>query len=355
MFIQRCYFMKKLLLFCLLISLFQPGFTQNTVQDELPKLAYENLQAGKLLEAEQQYTKLYAKDSGNVTLMLQLAEISGRRGNQRLARNYYLSALAKDSTNFIAHKQLALLAKSRSGIPSLQLLQKANRINPNDADVVVELCQLYFKSNAFAEAEKVLDPALKADTANLRLLEMKMPIGVAAKRYKDVIATGNALLMAGDSASLVLNNLGKSYFMLLDYKNALKNFLDIRDTLDKEILFQQIAATYRGLKDYKNAINALQSAIKAGVSTKTATYYGQLGDSYEMSGKNEEANAAYKKGLQFENNGTLYYNIALLYETKLNDKKNAISYYEQYLPTLNEKTQGRQVIFIKRKIEELKK
>lgn len=355
LFIQPCYFMKKLLLFFLLFSPFQFGFAQNATQGDLPKLAYENLRTGKLIEAEQQYAKLYAADSGNVDLMLQLAEISSRRGNQRQARSYYLSVLNKDSSNFIAHKQLALLAKSRAGIPNMELLKKANQLNPGDADVVVELCQLYFKSNAFATAEKLLEPALKADTANLRLLEMKMPIGVAAKRYKEVIATGNQLLAAGDSATVVLNNLGKSYFMILDYKNALKNFLDIRDTLDKEILFQQIAATYRGLKDYKNAIGALQAAIKASVSTRTATYYGQLGDSYEMSGKNEEANAAYKKGLQFENNGTLYYNIALLYETKLNDKKNAASYYEQYLGTLNEKTQGRQIIFIKRKIEELKK
>jgi hypothetical protein len=74
-----------------------------------------------------------------------------------------------------------------------------------------------------------------------------------------------------------------------------------------------------------------------------------------MTGKNDAANAAYKKGLQFENNGTLLYNIALLYETRLNDKKNAINYYEQYLKTIDPVKQPRQVIFIKNKIAELKK
>lgn len=348
--------MRKFFLFILLINVTLYLSAQTTpTANELSQLASTHLQAGKLIEAEQQYYKLYLSDSTNVALLLSLADISQQRGNQRQARGYYLNVLKNDSSNFRAHKQLALLAKSRAGVPNLECLKKANALNPTDADVAIELCQIYFKNNNFSAAQQCLAPALAADSANLRLQEMKMPIAMAAKNYAEVIATGNQLLSAGDSSTLVLNNLGKSHFLLLNYKKALENFLAIRDTVDKEVLFQQIAATYRGMKDYKNAIAALQSAIKAGVSTKVATYYGQLGDSYEMNGKYEDANIAYKKGLQFENNGTLYYNIALLYESKLNDKKNALSYYEQYLKTLNEKSQGRQIIFIKRKIEELKK
>ena len=78
------------------------------------------------------------------------------------------------------------------------------------------------------------------------------------------------------------------------------------------------------------------------------------GAEYYLS-KNEDANAAYKRGLLFENNGSLLYNIALVYEKKFNDKKNAISYYEQYLKTVNEKEQPKLVNFIKNKIAELKK
>jgi hypothetical protein len=59
--------------------------------------------------------------------------------------------------------------------------------------------------------------------------------------------------------------------------------------------------------------------------------------------------------LLFENNGSLLYNIALVYETKLNDKKNAINYYEQYLKSINAKEQPKLIIFIKNKIAELKK
>jgi len=80
-----------------------------------------------------------------------------------------------------------------------------------------------------------------------------------------------------------------------------------------------------------------------------------LGDSFENIDKNEQANTAYKRGLLFENNGSLYYNIALVYENKFNDKKNAISYYNQYLKTINPQEQPKLITFIKNKVDELKR
>ncbi|MOA18082.1 hypothetical protein D3C78_1383700 [compost metagenome] len=99
----------------------------------------------------------------------------------------------------------------------------------------------------------------------------------------------------------------------------------------------------------------MQKAINQGISQKIASYYGLLGDSFEGVNKNTEANAAYKKGLQFENNGSLLYNIALVYENKFNDKKKAIDYYGQYLKTINVAEKPRLAGFIKNKIEELKR
>jgi tetratricopeptide (TPR) repeat protein len=99
----------------------------------------------------------------------------------------------------------------------------------------------------------------------------------------------------------------------------------------------------------------LQKTIGEAVSPSVASYYGLLGDSFENIDKNEDATKAYKKGLDFENDGSLLYNIALVYETKLNDKKNAISYYEQYLKTVDKTKQAKLVRYINTKIEELKR
>jgi len=328
--------------------------TQNP--DELSKLAYANLMAGKLPEAEHNYLKLYQLDSGNLGTLFSLAGISTRRGNSEKARNYYLEILKLDTSSFNAYKQLSVLNRNDLDLNRIHYLQKANDLNNTDADVAFDLAELYFKMNFFDRANAVLAPALAADTANLRLLKMKIPVSIALKKYEEAIQTGENLLAYGDTSAFVLNNLGKAYYLTLDYQNALKSFLMIKEKVqDNEALYFNIARSYRGLKDYANSVTYLQKAINEGVSPHVASYYGLLGDSFEQISKNEEANKAYKKGLDFENDGSLLYNIALVYETKLNDKKNAISYYEQYLKTVDKGKQPKLVKFINNKLEELKR
>jgi len=335
----------------------QTVYTEDTQDEkEISQLAYANMMAGKLPEAEKNYLKLLEKQPQSLPVLFSLANINLRRGQDEKAKNYYMDILKIDSTNFTVYKQLASLNKGEMNLAKIDYLQKANAINPTDADVVFDLCEIYFKMNFFDKASNILEPALSADSTNLQLLKMKMPISMAKKKYDETIQTGQKLLSYGDSTTFVLNNLGKSYFFVLDYKNALKSFLAIESkSMDSEALYYSIGLSYRGLKDYKSAIPYLEKAIQEGISTKIASYYGLLGDSYENVNKNTEANASYKKGLQFDNNGSLLYNIALVYETKLSDKKSAIDYYEQYLKTINEKEQPKLIGFIKNKITELKR
>jgi tetratricopeptide (TPR) repeat protein len=322
----------------------------------LSQLAYAYKMAGKLPKAEESYLKLRELDSTNLPVLFNLAEINSRRGNATSAKRYYLEILKLDTANFNVFKQLAELSKYEPEITRLKYLQKANELNNTDADVAFDLAEMYFKSNLFDKASGVLAPALAADSANLQLLKMKMPISLATKKYNEAIETGNKLLSYGDSSTFVLNNLGKSYYLTLDYQNALKSFLAIkRNSGDNEALNFNIARSYRGVKDYKNAVVYLQKTIGEAVSPSVASYYGLLGDSFENIDKNEDATKAYKKGLDFENDGSLLYNIALVYETKLNDKKNAISYYEQYLKTVDKTKQAKLVRYINTKIEELKR
>ena len=335
-------------------------YLENTNQNDsisprkLSQLAYVYKMAGKLPKAEESYFKLLELDSTNLAVLFNLADISSRRGNRDKAKKYYLNILKTDSTNFSAYKRLAEL--SELDLNRLEYLRKANELNNTDGDVAFDLAELYFKMGSFDKASTVLAPAIAADSANLQLLKMKMPISLATKMYKEAIETGEKILREGDTSAFVLNNLGKSYYLTLDYQSALKSFLMIKGAASQgEALYFDIARSYRGVKDYKNAVTYLQKTIEKAVSPSVASYYGLLGDSYENINKNEDANKAYKKGLDFENDGSLLYNIALVYETKLNDKKNAINYYEQYLKTVNKEKQSKLVKYINTKIEDLKR
>jgi len=323
----------------------------------LSQLGYANLMAGMLPEAENIYLKLYEQQPSNLPVLFNLATIQEKRGNEQKAKSYYKQIIAIDSNNFIAYKQLALLNKEGAITERVKYLKKAIELNPKEADVIVDLCQIYFKMNLHNQASEILEPALKADSANRQLLKTKIPISIAKKKYNEAIQTGQKLLSYGDSSTFVMSNLANSYFSVLDYKNALTYFLKIKDgSIDNETLFYNLALTYRGLKDYNNANLYLNKAIMEGISAKTASYYGLLGDSFESINKNEEAISTYKRGLLFENNGSLYYNIALVYENKLNDKKNAIAYYNLYLKNFKEINKSPKLaLFIKNKIEDLKR
>jgi tetratricopeptide (TPR) repeat protein len=347
--------MKKLFIFTIIVCSAFIAQAQST--RELYRSGYRLLQEGKLPEAQSVYLQLYEKDSTQINTLFSLASIEKNRGYRHKAKAYYHKIIALDSNNFNAYKQLATLADEVNITEKLKYLQKANSLNHIDATIVNELCQIYIQENNFKQANEVLAPALAADTGNINLLKLKMPIIMAEKKYNHAIKIGESILNSGDSSTVVITHLANSYLSKLDYRNALRYFIKIKETPDdKEDLLYNIAICYRGIRDHKNATTYLNQAIEKGISPKTASYYGLLGESLENSNKIEDAINAYKRGLLFENNGSLYYNIALAYETKLNDKKNAIANYNLYLANYKGiKRNPRLASYIKNKIEELKR
>lgn len=314
--------MKKLFLLFFLCIMYQFAQAQTANNLDSEKLL-NYYQAQQYAEAAQYLQSTYS-DSTDVNKLKQLAYANLMANRSPEATGFYLKVLKIDSNNFNAYKQLAKL-DSDPGSPSRkEYLLKANQLNAQDAEVAAGLAELYFKNNQFNKAEETLNPALAADSANLLLLNAKMPVSMALKKYPEAINAGKKLI-------------GSTH-------------------ISAENLFFQLALSYRGIRDYKTASSYLQKAIKEGISQKTASYYGLLGDSYESLNQNKEALEVYKRGLLFENNGSLYYNIALLYEDKLNDKKNAINYYSQYLNHIKDpERQRRHIAYIKNKIEELKR
>lgn len=88
---------------------------------------------------------------------------------------------------------------------------------------------------------------------------------------------------------------------------------------------------YRALKNYPKATAYTKKTIEEAISPNTSSYYGLLGMVYQENKKYDLALSAYKKGLQFKANPTLYYRLGILYDTKLGKNQTALRYYSQYL------------------------
>lgn len=193
------------------------------------------------------------------------------------------------------------------------------------------MAEIHAISQNYDQAYDVLNIAIKADSENLILQWAKLPIANQLKKYQEVITSGEILLKDGSDAG-VIKDVAKAYYYTKRYDKAIKLF-----TLLEKLMMQNentlyfTSLSYRSLKNYKMAAAYTRKTIDEAISPNTSSYYALLGLVYEENSQFTLANSAYKKGLQFKANPTIYYRLATLYDTKFKQRKAALNYYQLYL------------------------
>lgn len=311
-------------------------YTEPITDDKaLQSLAYTSRMSGNLTDAENYYLRLYQKDSTKTAVLFSLGNINLARQNKQKAMVYYKRILALDSTNFSVYKQMASLSEGDT-VNYIAYLQKANMINPIDADVAYDLsiaCIRKKPKPMLAMAEQVLGKALQADTANLFLLKSQAELLYRQEKFKDAVTACKKLIANGESSLQVVNWLAISYYKLRQYKQCLETYKTIPDEKQGEGIFFYMAMCYRALDDNLNAIVYFRKAIKDGISGNITDYYIDIGDCYATLHQSGKALTAYQKSLQFSERPLTYYSLANLYDIELKDSKTAQRYFKKYLAT----------------------
>ncbi|MGN8059290.1 tetratricopeptide repeat protein [Pedobacter sp. 22163] len=380
--------MKKLLTLLALFSLSLAGYTQNTsavdkeklfdfyqtqrygdaaqylkgvygeeVNDfkSLSQIGYCFLMAGNNIEAEKFYSKAYELQPQSLPILFSLGSINTKRGNTEKAKLYYSEIVKIDSNNFNVYKLLANLYSSPKD-DSLKLiyLLKANLINPLEGDVATDLAELHAAYQQYEKAYDVLNIAIKGDSDNLVLQRAKLPIANQLKKYNEVIASGEKLLKDGADAG-VIKDVAKAYYYTKKYQKAIDLFKQLEvAVMANEATLYYTSLSYRALKNYPQAAIYTRKTIDEAISPNTSSYYSLLGLVYEENDQLALAGAAYKKGLQFKATSTLYYRLAVFYDTRLKQEKNALKYYNLYLKSKPSITNDKEEIkFSKDRIAQL--
>lgn len=321
------------------------------------QLAYGNYMAGNFAEAEKCYLELYRRDPSHIPTLLSLAKVGMRRSNKLMTRNYLEKVLELDTTNFSVYKQLSdVITSPAEARLKLRYLEKANKLRPEDGDVANNLAELYEENSNFQPAYSVLSLAIQADSANVELLKTKLRICFQLKKLDEAVRTGESILFYGDSSTYVMNTIGKTAYQLKQYQKALKIFSSIDASEANETTWYYLTHIYKQLKDYPNAIKSLNAAITNSISPNVPNYYALLGALQESSKRPTEALEAYKKVLFFGTNGTVYYNLGLLYDLSLKNKKQAGIYYQKFLKSgVSPKVYRAELEYAKNRLSELKK
>lgn len=304
-----------------------PGETQDI--KALSQIAYCNMMAGKLPEAEKNYLKINSLQPNSLPTLFSLAGINSRRGNVANAKAYLQQIIQLDSLNFSAYKQLAAYADKPES--RLDYLKKANAINATDPDVAYDLSLTYSGLKQYQPAYDVLKTAIAADAENFTLQQALLPVANQLTKYPEVIETGEKLLKNHADVN-VMNDMGQAYFYVKDYQKCIMMYRTLEDMgVQNEGTFYYMALSYRELKDYNKAEIYAQKTIDEAISKHTTLYYAALAGIYEAKNQYNEAVTAYKRGLTFGTSNIIYYRLGLLYDLNLKQPKNAAMYYQLYL------------------------
>jgi len=321
----------------------------------LSQIGYCFLMAGNNVEAEKFYGKAYALQPQSLPILFSLASINTKRGNTEKAKLYYGEIVNIDSNNFNVYKLLAnLYGSPKDDSLKLIYLLKANLINPLEGDVATDLAEVHAAYQQYEKAYDVLNIAIKGDSDNLVLQRAKLPIANQLKKYSEVIASGEKLLKDGADAG-VIKDVAKAYYYTRKYQKAIDLFKELEvAAMQNETTLYYTSLSYRALKNYTQAAIYTRKTIDEAISPNTSSYYSLLGLVYEENNQLALASAAYKKGLQFKATPTLYYRLAVFYDTRLKQEKNALKYYNLYLKSRPSVTDDKEEIkFSKDRIAQL--
>ncbi|RLJ79786.1 tetratricopeptide repeat protein [Pedobacter alluvionis] len=321
----------------------------------LSQIGYCFLMAGNNVEAEKFYSKAYSLQPQSLPILFSLGSINNKRGNTEKAKKYYGEIVQIDSNNFSVYKLLANLYPLPTDSMKLVYLLKANRINPLEGDVAADLAEVHSTYQQYEKAYDVLNVAIKGDSDNLVLQRAKLPIANQLKKYGEAIVSGEKLLKDAADAG-VIKDVAKAYYYTKKYQKAIDLFKLLEAlAMENESTLYYTSLSYRALKNYPQAAIYTKKTIDEAISPNTSSYYSLLGLVYEENNQLTFANAAYKKGLQFKATPTLYYRLAVFYDSRLKQGKNALKYYNLYLKSKPSLTDDKEEIkFSKDRIAQLK-
>lgn len=308
----------------------------------LGQIAYCNMMAGKLPEAEKSYLKINTLQPDNIPTLFSLVSINSRRGNASKARSYLQQIIRLDSMNFSAYKQLATYEDTAEA--KLTFLKKANTLKATDPDVAYDLSMVYRELKQNQQAYDVLQKAIAADPENFTLQQAQLPLSNLLGKYQEVITVGEKLLKVNADAN-VMNDLGQAYFYVKDYQKCVTMYKLLEDLgVQNEGTLYYMALSYRELKDYDKAALYAQKTIDEAISDHTPLYYASLAGIYEAKNQYNDALTAYKRGLTFGQSNIICYRLGLLYDLNLKQPKNAVTYYQLYLKNKPDQDQEKEQI-----------
>ncbi len=296
------------------------------------------LSENKLDEALKNIQKAKDIDPAFPASYQNLVTIYAATGKYDKAIEEYTILLRNDPKNIRAMLGLAALYEIK-GQDTEALAQYNKSLESDQPEAFMALANYYRKKNETGKALKTIEEALKIDSRNVALLEMKGRLLVGEKKYKEAVKTFDEIEVLNPEAGVALK-IG-AYVTMKDTAKAIEQARKIIEKYPSSARgYMVLASIYESQKDYARAISEARNGVKVDANNLKAMLY--LGNLLEISKDYGKAMAVYTDTLRKKPDfvPALFAQGALLDTT--GKKKEAMARYrlvlekaDNYVPALN--------------------
>ncbi|GAB6009185.1 tetratricopeptide repeat protein [Dysgonomonas reticulitermitis] len=287
------------------------------------------------------YDELIRIDSANIYFKIQKAELLFQQSKYEKALElFYVIYDQGKSANTL--KQIAQCYEMMNVVDSaIFYYRKTLAENPLDAFSTASLTNIYLQYGLLNEGKECSQTFMDMDTTNHQVNLLNALLYYAGENYEEANNRFLVCEQRGDTSLLLNRNLGLSYFMSNKFYNS-EVYLDKafrQDTTNNTVLFA-LATSSMQMADHKKAIplfNRLLDRLKPDSSILYSCNK-NLALSYEKSGQYKEAAEAHLRSLNYSkyNQMNIYYTVANIYDDRLDDPQNALTYYTYYRNALSD-------------------
>jgi tetratricopeptide (TPR) repeat protein len=316
---------------------------------------------GKSKLAEPLFSKLYSIDTLNWVYAFYLTSIYMQDNRYNESIRIYDRFIRNDSSDYVYldKKGFALLKKEEYD-SALIMYERSLKLKPDNTSAIKNLAFLYSAANMKDTAVYILSRAIEIDPTDMDIYARRAQIQYARNYTKRAMDDYLVILASGDSSELYLRRVGIGYCNNLQQNLAIKYLMlaYIKDSSQSETC-SYLGQSFYKLNNMKRSIYYYEKVLKylSPYQQTTRLTYILLAESLKGDGQYKNALNNYLKAQQIKPDPNIYMIMANIYDEQLDDKKNALRYYQLYLDNL--KTAGGMVTpgyldSIKKRMEYLK-
>lgn len=320
------------------IALLEKGIVTYDTNTQLKQLLadyyYQSHQYSKALN-------LYASELQNIDNFFKTITILDFQNKYRTSIDLLHERLTLDTCNVQLYQLLGdNYLKLDSLDQAINWYQSVIHMDPNNQKYAFKLAALYNKTENYNDAIAICDSVISKDSTSYNFVKLKGIACFKLGEYELASECFESLLSAGDSSAFVLKNMGISKSRLnetSEAKDLLRKAYSI-ETTDYEI-------TYFLSKCYTNSaeldsvlffLNRTQSLISPD-STLMSIIYIDKAKYYHDIAEYHTAVKCYINAHSYKTMNSLLFHIASINEFKLNNREQAIKYYEAYIENVVER------------------